>query len=127
MRTEPVFCGKIHVTAVKNEKWFWYDYKTSPKDDKKIVELAKLFLPKEYTTERQRLPERKGEIFRSAIEKVIGEKLDIPEPPIYSATHSQDYNPKKKRITHSILLFCQKKPTINEPMVSDRTAIDIYI
>ena len=127
MRTEPVFCGKIHVTAVKNNKWFWYDYKTSPKDDKKIVELAKLFLPKEYTTERQRLPERKGEIFRSAIEKVIGEKLDIPKSPVYSASYSQNYNPKRKKTIHSILLFCHEKLTVNNLLSHDRTAIDIYI
>lgn len=124
---EPSFCGKVHVIAVKNNKWFWYDYKTSAKNDKKILELIKDICPKEYTWERQPISKEKGELFCSIIEKAIDGKLDIPENASYSVTHSSNYNPVKKRDLHSILLFCQEKFVNNKSYTGDRTAIDIFI
>ena len=127
MKVEPTFCGKIHVTTVKNNKWFWYDYQTSLLNDKKILKLAKSICPKRYTWNREPISEKNGELLRSTIEEAIGEKLDIPQNSVYSATLSKSYNPLNKKDSHSILLFCQEKFSNDISYAGDRTAIDIYI
>ena len=127
MKTEPVFCGKIHVTAVKNGKWFWYDYITNAQQDSKILAVARHICPESYTTSRQHISQHQGEAFRATIEKAIGEKLNLPEDGAYSVTHAQGYNPVKGRDSHSILLFCEEKFLNGRNLDGDRTAIDIYI
>lgn len=127
MSVDPVFCGKIHVTAVKNEKWFWYDYKTSPKTDDIILDFAKKVCPKDYTWDRQSVSQKSGDEFRSILEDSIGAKLDIPDNTSYSVTYSENYNPVKKKNSYSILLFCQEKFLSKDTFKGDRTAIDIYI
>ena len=127
MRTEPVFCGKIHITAVKNNKWFWYDFITTAKQDKKILEFAKTVCPDHYTTARQHIREENGKTFREIIEKAIGEKIDAPADSAYSVTYSKNYNPIKKKDSYSILLFCEENFIDFKKCPGDRTAIDIYI
>ena len=127
MKVQPVFNGKIHVTAVKNEKWSWYDYETSAKDDEKILEVAKDICPYKYTLDRQHLSKEAGDRLRSVVENAIGEKLDIPEDPIYSTTYSPSYNFAKDKNSYSILLFCQQNLGKDGEVRHDRTAVDIYI
>jgi len=127
MKVQPTFNGKIHVTAVKDEQWTWYDYKTSKKDDKKILDAVKDIYPKYYTLDRQAISQDDGEKIRAVIENAIGEKLDIPEDPVYSATYSKFYSVPKKKDTHSLLLFASEKFGSRGKIVGDRTAVDIYI
>ena len=126
MRTEPVFCGKIHVTTIKNGKYIWKDFKTNKKSDEKILEISQKICPNEYTWERQAISQEDGNMFRKVIEKTVGQNLDIPENAAYSVTYSKVYNPVKKRDTHSILLFCEER--FGKLLgAENRTAVDIYI
>ena len=127
MNVQPVFNGKIHVTAVKNEKWSWYDYETSKADDEKILEVAKDICPYKYTLDRQHISNEAGDRLRSVVENAIGEKLDIPEDTVYSTTFSPSYNFAKDENSYSILLFCQQRLGEDGKVRSDRTAVDIYI
>lgn len=122
MKATPIFCGKIHVTAVKNNKWAWYDFVTPAKKDKEILEFTKNICPVPYTVSRQSISQQDGKAFQGIVEQIIGQKLDVPEDSAYSILYSQNHDSKKNKVIYSILLFCQEK-RIN----GDRTAIDIYI
>lgn len=127
MKVQPVFKGKIHVTAVKDEQWTWYDYKTSEEDDKKILNAVKDIYPKYYTLDRQAISQKDGEQIREIIENAIGEKLDIPNDPVYSATYSKFYSVPKNKDGYSLLLFASEKFGSRGKIVGDRTAVDILI
>ncbi len=126
MKTEPVFCGKIHITEIKNGKRFLYDFKTSAKNDKKILEFAQTVCPDTFSLSRQNIALKSGEDFREIIEKSIGKKINIPNDASYSVLHSENYNSVKKKKTHSILLFCEEI-LAGRRNLGDCTAIDIYI
>ena len=127
MRIQPTFNGKVHVTAVKDEQWTWYDYKTSKKDDEKILNAVKDIYPKYYTLDRQAISQEDGEQIRGIIENAIGEKLDIPEDAVYSATYSKFHSVPKNKDCYSLLLFASEKFGSRGKIVGDRTAVDILI
>lgn len=127
MKIQPIFKGKVKVTAVKDEKWSWYDYKTSSKADKEILNIVEKVCPETFTWNRQSISKEDGDKFVALLEKSTGKKLDIPEDSSYSVTRSKSYSYLKRRDLNSILLFCEEKYGKRNKFTGDRTAIDIYI
>jgi len=127
VKIQPIFKGKVKVTAVNDEKWSWYDYKTSSKADKEILNIVEEVCPDTFTWNRQPISKEDGDRFVSLLEKSTGEKLDIPEDPSYSVTRSKSYSYLKRKDLNSVLLFCEEKFSKRNKFTGDRTAIDIYI
>ena len=117
MRTNPIFCGIIHVKEVKNDTCYLSEFKTSAKSDAEIDKFVKSINLDMSSILKQKISKENGKAFWNLIEKVIGKKLEISDNVDYSALCDNNF----------VLFMCQEISNSKGPKIGDRTLFDIHI